>query len=563
MLNNANIENCFNIYPPIYPETADKYCAIFNDLQIYDLLNTPKIGDLGRLWYRDFASFFFGSIELKNRIRLIQEFFVLIPKKNGKSTISGLIMLTALLTNPYRGAEFALISPSREVTQNAFIPVCEAIRLKQEQGKYLFLEIIDKDDKRYIKDKRTNAVLKVIWANEKIIQGKKFQGVLIDEIALWQKVVKNAHIILNEITGNLVNKKDAFLIYLTTQSSEPPQGVFKALLTKARRIAKGGLQVAKENNFYPVLYEFSEKEIKEKAYLLPKNWAKVNPNIGVSVSIDRLKQMQQDAIDAGQAALNEFYAKYLNVEITIADNIGKWQGADFWVQCEKRITLNQIIEKSDFIYIGIDGGGLDDLTGLAVLGVDKKGLWRIYCTAYGYKSVLDRKGLAKRLADFQANGECLIVEKLGDDAKAIADTVHKIVASGKVNKIGIDPRGIGDILGEIKASGTPETLIEPVNQGVALMSAERLLTRRLAQNNCIISQSDLMRFCVSNAVVEDRGDDYFLSKKSSQFKIDPLMALLNCVALYERYGDKKPLSVSNSSLTNAINLMRAINGNIA
>lgn len=555
----SNIENRFNIDSPIYPETADKYCAIFNDLQIYDLLNTPKIGDLGRLWYRDFASFFFGSIELKNRIRLIQEFFVLIPKKNGKSTISGLIMLTALLANPYRGAEFALISPSREVTQNAFIPICEAIRLKQEKGQYLFLEIVDKDDKRYIKDKRTNAVLKVIWANEKIIQGKKFQGVLIDEIALWQKTVKNAHIILNEITGNLVNKKDAFLIYLTTQSSEPPQGVFKALLTKARRIAKGGLHAAKENNFYPILYEFSEKEIKEKAYLQPENWAKVNPNIGVSVSLDRLKQMQSDAIDAGQAALNEFYAKYLNVEITIADNIGKWQGADFWVQCEKRITLQQVIAKSNYLYIGIDGGGLDDLTGLAVLGIDNKGLWRIWATAYGYKSVLERKGLAKRLSDFQANGECLIVEKLGDDAKAIGELVAKIYNSKKLLKIGIDPRGIGDILSEIKASGTPENLIEPINQGTALMSAEKTLSRRLAQNNCIISQSDLMRFCVSNAVIEDRGDDYFLSKKSSQFKIDPLMALLNCVALFERYGVRNTVKINNSGLHNAIAILNKLN----
>ena len=544
-------------YPCYYPETADKYIKIFNELQIADLLNTPKIKDLPQAWYSDFVLSFFGCVDIEKRERLIQEFFVLIPKKNAKSTISGLIMLTVLIANPYQGAEFALIAASKEVVNNAFIPICECIKLSPALSS--ILKVYDNGDNKYIKHNKTNAVLRITTPLMKTNQGKKWQGVLIDEIALWQDI-KNSVSILNEISGNLVNKKDAFIIYLTTQSHQPPKGVFKALLEKARRIDKSGEKEILKSKFLPILYEFSENQIKENYHKDPEKWAIVNPNLGVSVDIDRLKQMQTDAIQAGADALREFEAKYLNVEITIENALNGWQGADFWVQCEKRITLNQIIEKSDFIYLGIDGGGLDDLTGLAVLGVDKKGLWRIYCTAYGYKSVLDRKGLAKRLADFQANGECLIVEKLGDDAKAIADTVHKIVASGKVNKIGIDPRGIGDILSEIKASGTPESIIEPVNQGVALMSAERLLTRRLAQNNCVISKSDLMRFCVSNAVVEDRGDDYFLSKKSSQFKIDPLMALLNCVALYERYGDKKPLSVSNSGLTNAINLMRAING---
>ena len=57
-----------------------------------------------------------------------------------------------------------------------------------------------------------------------------------------------------------------------------------------------------------------------------------------------------------------------------------------------------------------------------------------------------------------------------------------------------------------------------------------------------------MRFCVGNAVIEERGDDYILSKKNSQFKIDPLIALLNCVQLVIKYGDKATATTAGNDI---------------
>lgn len=543
-------------YPCYYPETAEKYLGIFHELQITDLIGAPKIKDLPHAWYFDFVKSFFGAINLDERTRLIQEFFVLIPKKNAKSTISGLIMLTALIANPYQGAEFALIAASREVVNNAFIPIVECI--KANQALSTLFKVYDNGDLKYIKHNKTGAVLRITTPLMKTNQGKKWQGVLIDEVALWQDV-KNATSILNEISGNLINKKDAFIIYLTTQSHEAPHGVFKALLNKARAINEKGEPEILKTKFLPILYEFTQNEIKQGVHKNPENWHKVNPNLGRSVDFERLKQMQINAEQAGAEAIREFEAKYLNVEITTQASLDGWIGAEFWTQCERRFTLNQVLEKSEHLFVGIDGGGLDDLTGLAVLGIDKKGLWHIWAFGYGYKSVMERAGLAKRLMEFQAANECLIVDRLGDDAIEIGKLIKKIYDTGKLKRIGIDPRGVGDILIEIKRQGTPESLIEQVNQGVSLMGAEKTLSRKLAQKAVVIAKSDLMRFCVSNAVVEDRGDDYFLSKKSSQFKIDPLMALLDAIALFERRGVNEFDNGADLKYQNAVSFINAIN----
>ena len=72
--------------------------------------------------------------------------------------------------------------------------------------------------------------------------------------------------------------------------------------------------------------------------------------------------------DAGEESLRDFLAKHLNVEIGMNLRANRWAGAEYWLKQKHVFTLDDIIEKSDVITMGIDGGGLDDLLGFAVLG---------------------------------------------------------------------------------------------------------------------------------------------------------------------------------------------------
>ena len=70
--------------------------------------------------------------------------------------------------------------------------------------------------------------------------------------------------------------------------------------------------------------------------------------------------------------------------------------------------------------MGIDGGGLDDLLGVAVLGrTEKARRWLLWSKAWAHLSVLERrKGEASVLRDFEEAGE--LVDPLVGAFNAIA-----------------------------------------------------------------------------------------------------------------------------------------------
>ena len=141
-----------------------------------------------------------------------------------------------------------------------------------------------------------------------------------------------------------------------------------------------------------------------------------------------------------------FLAKHLNVEIGLALMSDRWAGADFWErQGTAGLTLDEVIRRSEVLAVGIDGGGLDDLLGLAVLGRDAQTHdWLVWTHAWAHPSVMERrKSEAARFGDFERDGDLTIVKRIGDDVAEVAEIVGTVYASGKLDKIGVDPHGIG------------------------------------------------------------------------------------------------------------------------
>lgn len=538
------------IPPPLFPEEADSALAVFKELRLVDVLNRPTYGEVGRQWVFDFVSSIFGSYDPESGRRLISEYFLLISKKNSKSSTASGVMITALVRNWRDSAEFLILAPTVEVATNSFNPARDMIKADEELSDLLHVQ----DHLRMITHRKTGATLKVVAADNETVGGKKATGILLDEAWLFGKR-PNAENMLREACGGLASRPEGFVVWLSTQSDEAPAGVFAQKLEYARGVRDGRID---DNSFLPVIYEYPESLLKEKAYMNPKWWFVTNPNMGASVDEKFLTREFKKAEDAGVESMQGFLAKHLNIQMALSLKSQRWAGADFWEGAAGNVTLDIILERSDVVVIGIDGGGLDDLLGLAVMGRDaENGKWLLFTRAWCHPQAMERrKSEAARYRDFERDGDLVIVKEIGQDIKEAGDIVRKCEASGLLDRIGVDQAGIGAIADEIEAGDeNGEGAIEHdrivgIPQGWRLNGAIKTMERKAAEKTLVHGGQPLMDWCVGNARVEPKGNAISITKQASGTgKIDPLMASFNCVALMAMNPEAKNVKSAYEGLT--------------
>lgn len=514
------------IPPPIYPEQAARALEIFKQLRVVDLPGRPTFGECAGQWVFDFVAAIFGAYDAETGRQLIREFGLLISKKNTKSTIAAGIMMTALIMCWREEEEHLILAPTKEVADNSYKPASAMVRADEELSALFHVQ----DHFRTITHRVNRNSLKVVAADTDTVSGKKAGRILVDELWVFGKR-SNAEAMFMEALGGQVSREEGWVIYLTTQSDEPPAGVFKERLDYWRRVRDGEIH---DPRTLGVLYEFPAHMVESKAYLDPSNFYITNPNLGRSVSREWLEDNLRKNQSKTDGALQQFLAKHLNVEIGLALRSDRWPGADFWERQACPLSLSQILERAEVVDVGIDGGGLDDLLGLCVIGRDAETReWLCWAKAWAHRSVLDRrKEIAPRLLDFAAQGDLVLVDELGRDVEEVAATVFEIEQAGLLDKVGADPAGVGAILDALVDAGVPQEKIVGISQGWRLGAAIKTAERKLAEGTLKHAGQPLMAWCVGNAKVEPRANSILITKQASgSAKIDPLMAMFDAVSL--------------------------------
>jgi phage terminase large subunit-like protein len=518
---------------PLFKAKADRAVKIFDNLRVPDIAGQPSFGEAAGDWFRDIVRAVFGSLDDAGE-RHVPEVFALVPKKNSKTTGGAGLMLTALLVNEVPRGEFLFVAPTQEIADLAFQQAAGMIDADSEG--YLQKRFQVQEHKKTIRDRVNKAFVKVKTFDMKVMTGAKPIGVLIDELHVMGSMHFAARV-LGQIRGALESKKNSFLLIITTQSDEPPAGVFRAELMYARGVRDGRIPNAR---MLPILYEFPElmQADREKPWADPANWPMVMPNLGRSLHLETMIAGYNTAKEKGDVEERRWASQHLNIEIGIGLHSDSWAGAEYWLAAaDKTLTLKEVIRRSDVIVIGIDGGGLDDLLGLAVLGRETgTGKWLLWSHAWAHEIVKTRrKDIAPRLLDFEAEKSLTFVKLPGEDVYHLAEFVMEVEDAGLLAAeaaIGVDSFGVTDIVKELTGRGIAEDRIVGIPQGWQLNGAIKTAERNLAGGTLVHAGLSLMTWAVGNAKVEPRGNAISITKQASgTAKIDPLMAAFNTVVL--------------------------------
>lgn len=515
-------------FDPLFAEEAEAALDIYRDLVLVDVGGRPTMGQASLPWALDLPRALFGSYDPDTGRRLIRSYFEFVAKKNSKSTRAAGIMLTALIRNWRESGEYYILAPTKEVADNSFKPAWDMVKASEELSALLHV----RPDHKTITHRNTGAFLKVVAADSGTVAGKKTIGLLVDELWLFGEMA-NADAMLREAAGGLLSRPEGFVIYLSTQSDSAPAGVFKQHLDKFRAIRDGKLV---DNASLPLLYEFPEVMLKDGSYRDRKFWYIPNPNIGRSVDEDEIARLLSDAEQAGKAAQVNAEAKFLNVEIGVGSF--EWRAAEYWAAAtEQDLTLESLIERSEVVTIGADGGGEDDLFGVAVVGREKQTRrWLLWAHAFAEKDVLKiRKNIAPRLLDFAEDGDLTICDVIGDVISGVGDLCAKVKASGKLPEklgFGIDPNNAAALIENLNSHGIVEPLLKRLWQGKSLSPAWYGVGMKLKDRSLVHADQPMMAWCMGNAKVVHRANDMLIEKAvAGRAKIDPLIAMAQATLL--------------------------------
>jgi phage terminase large subunit-like protein len=524
---------------PLFKDEAEAALDVFKALKIADLPGTPTFGVVCDEWVFDLVRAIFGAYNAATRQRLIKKFWLLISKKNSKSTLAAGIAMTALIRNWRYSAELLVLAPSKEVADNVFIPARDMIRHDDELSELLHYQ----DHKRSITHRVTGAVLKVVAADSEAVSGKKASVIIVEEVWLFGKKA-NARAMLDEATGGLVSRDEGFELWLSTHSDEAPAGVFKDELDYCRDVRDGKIA---DPRCLPVFYEWPQTMIEAEAYLDPDNFYITNPNLGRSVSQEwlenKLREKQTGGDDDKDGDLQTFLAKHLNVQIGTRLSRDRWAGADYWDgAADPSITLTSIMERCEVVTVGFDGGGLDDLFGMAVCGRTRTNHeWLFWHHAWCQRDVLKkRKQIATKLLEFADEGSLTICEDddMGRDFREASEHVEMLNEAGLLPEeaaVGLDPVGVSELVDKLLDAGLTDQQVMAVPQGYRLNSAIMGLGRKLKDGTAWHDGSQMMIWVIGNAKATMSGSATVITKQvAGKAKIDPLIAGFNAFQFMAR-----------------------------
>ncbi|SDW77956.1 terminase large subunit domain-containing protein [Roseicitreum antarcticum] len=520
---------------PVNEARAAKALAFFKRLQLPDVPGNPTMEEACGEWFLDILMVFLASEDPETKERLVWELLCMVPKKNSKSTYVAGLALTALYMEETPNGQMLLIGPSQNISERCFEQAVGMIRLNEKLAAIFKVQESEKEITRY----KTKTTLSVKTFGSKILTGEIPLLTIIDELHELGRV-NGAARVMQQIRGGGITPQGGQVLFITTQSDQAPTGVWKTELDKARDIRDG--KAGRSPIMLPVLYEFPTALQKDqKFWRNAKNWPLVLPNLGRSINNQRLLDDYENNGKITPEAEQIWVSQHLNIQIGLGLSGETWIGAQYWEACaDEQVTLDYILRVCDVVTIGIDGGGLDDLLGAAVIGRHAQTRqWLIWTRAWAAPIVLQRrKDIAENLRDFEREGDLVICDRPGQGHAELAELVQQVMQSGLLPEeagVGLDHGQVAPVLEALADLGIEGPLLVGIRQGGGLRGPIWNMELKLQAKQVSHAGAAMMDWVVGNAKATRVGSMVTIEKvQQGTAKIDPLIATFNAAELMGR-----------------------------
>lgn len=431
--------------------------------------------------------------------------YIEVSRKNGKSALAAALCLYFLIADGEDAAEVLLAANSKEQAKISY--KFASVYSKQ-------LDPTQKSLKPY-RDSITlninNSLLKVLAADSSKLDGYNCSFGLIDE---WHSAPDSS--VRDVIKSSQGMRSSPHLCTITTAGFNKSYPCYK--------LREVGIEILSElkidESLFIAIYSLDEGDSWDD----PDVWIKSNPNLGITVKPEYLKEQVNQAKNNPS---EEVGVKTKNLNIW-CDSSEVWIPDFYIIEATNSINIDDY--KNHSCYLGVDLGATSDLTALTVLiPQENKLLFKVHY--YLPEKALEEKSIKEMYKFWRRLGYLTVTAGNVTDYDYITNDIMNIKKTLNIQRIFYDPYNATQWAINCTELGLP---LEPYAQNIANFNRPtKELERLILSNKCSLDNNEITRFCFRNVTIKsDHNGNLKPVKYADNKKIDGVISMLMALGGY-------------------------------
>jgi phage terminase large subunit-like protein len=450
--------------------------------------------------------------------RRFKTVYLEMARKNGKTALVAALSLYALCADNEPGAEILLAANSKDQAKIAFNMVRAFAKAYDPEEKQLkrYRSDIVLNDIEHVKSNSSidiNAFIKTLAADANKLDGYNCSLGIVDEY----HSAPNSQV-RDVIRSSQGMRTNPLLLTITTAGFDKNLPCYE-LHTLCTEIISG---VKQDDSFFGVIYSID----KDDDWQNPNVWQKSNPNLGITVNIDFLKEQVQQAINSPNDQV-QVKTKNLNVW---CDSITSWILDEYILNATKKVDIAEF--KGRNCYIGVDLASIADLTAVSYLFV-KDDIYTFKTMYYAPSDALVKKIHADqdKYKDWAAHGYLKVIPGAVTDYDYVLKDMLDISTMCEIRKGYYDRWNAEQwaILGKQRG-----LRLESFAQNIGnFNSPTKEFERLILSGKVILDDNPINRYCLRNVYLKpDSNGNVRPLKSNEKNKIDGVISMLLSLAAY-------------------------------
>ena len=441
----------------------------------------------------------------KGENRVIKNVYIELARKNGKSFFAAALALYNLIADGENNAEIELVANSTKQAKIIFNMCKNLVEGLDKKHKYF------KTYRDSIKFDHTKSLLQVLSSDVTANDGWNSSLFIVDEYhsapnSLMYDVMKSSQ----------GNRDNPLSIVITTAGFN--------LFSPCYQLRKTNIEILsglkQDDTVFCAIYTLDE----EDDWKDEKNFIKSNPNLGISVKEQYLKEQIQQAINN------------TSLEVGVrTKNLNQWvSSSDIWLSNELLLNCSQKLNYEDFSglisYVGVDLAAVSDMTAVSYM-IPKDGKFYFFVDYYLPASCLKDNSNAELYKDWKRKGLLKITEGNVTDYDFVLIDILKRNKQIFINKIAYDSYNATQWAINSESAGLP---LEPFSQALwNFNKPTKSFEILIKQGKVIIDDNEITSWCFSNVYLKsDHNDNVKPIKVQAQNKIDGVIAIIEALGIY-------------------------------